>query len=525
MDRVLIFDTTLRDGEQSPGASLNPQQKLEIAKQLTVLGVDVIEAGFPVSSPGDFKGVNLIAKNIKGVIVAGLSRATKKDIDVCAEALAPSKNKRIHTFIATSDIHIKYKLKKTREQVLEIAETAVKYARKFTDDIEFSAEDAVRSDFDFLCRVVENAIKAGATTINIPDRVGYAIPEEFGELIKNLKEKVPNIHKSVLSIHCHNDLGLAVSNSISAIINGARQVECTINGIGERAGNASLEEIVMILKTRKKFFSELNIEMPKIDTTQIYKTSRLVSTLTGIPVQPNKAIVGSNAFAHEAGIHQDGILKKRTTYEIMTPQSVGIPSSILVLGKHSGRHAFTKRLSELGFRLKEKQIDNLFQQFKILADKKKYVFDEDIITLVEEKISGKTELFTLNYFHISSGTGTLPTATVRINVKKNKRIFTYQEAAYGDGPVDACYKAIDKVIEKQLGWKIVPKLVDYSLRSISSGKDAQGEVTVKVNYSGIDFTGRGASTDIIEASIKSYLNALNKIVLSGVKTKKVKAQV
>ncbi|MFN3967140.1 MAG: 2-isopropylmalate synthase, partial [Endomicrobiia bacterium] len=503
MNRILIFDTTLRDGEQSPGASLNPQQKLEIARQLSALGVDIIEAGFPVSSPGDFEAVRLISKNVKNIIIAGLSRAIKNDIDACAEALSPSKNKRIHTFIATSDIHIKYKLKKTKEEVLDIAESAVKYARKFTDDVEFSAEDAVRSDFEFLCRIIEKTINAGATTINIPDTVGYAIPEEFGKLIKRIIETVPNIHKVILSIHCHNDLGLAVANSISAIINGAKQVECTINGIGERAGNASLEEIVMTLKTRKKFFEELNIEMPKIDTTQIYKTSRLVSTLTGIPVQPNKAIVGSNAFAHEAGIHQDGILKKRATYEIMTPQSVGIPSSTLVLGKHSGRHAFTKRLAELGFRLKENQIDNLFQQFKILSDKKKYVFDEDIISMVEERIAGKSELFSLNYFHISSGTGTLPTATVRINVKKKNKISIYQEAAYGDGPVDACYKAIDRIIEKQLKWKTVPKLVDYSLRSISSGKDAQGEVTVKVNYSGIDFTGRGASTDIIEASIKA----------------------
>jgi len=524
MEKIYIFDTTLRDGEQSPGASLNPQQKLEIARQLSVLGVDIIEAGFPISSPGDFEAVNLISKNIRGTIIAGLCRTLKKDIDVCAEALAPSKNRRIHTFIATSDIHIKYKLKKTREQVLEIAESAVKYARKFTDDVEFSAEDAVRSDLDFLCKVVEKAIDSGATTINIPDTVGYAIPEEFGELIKKIKEKVPNIHKVILSVHCHNDLGLAVSNSISAIINGARQVECTINGIGERAGNASLEEIVMTLKTRKNFFDELNIGMPKIDTTQIYKTSRLVSTLTGIPVQPNKAIVGSNAFAHEAGIHQDGVLKKRATYEIMTPQSVGIPSSVLVLGKHSGRHAFKKRLIELGFRLKEDQIDTIFQQFKALTDKKKYVFDEDIIALVEEKIARKSELFTLNYFHISSGTGVLPTATVKINIKKKNKILIYQEASYGDGPVDACYKAIDKILEKQLKWKAIPKLTDYSLRSISSGKDAQGEVTVKVNYSGIDFTGRGASTDIIEASIKAYLNAINKIVLSGLR-KKIKVHV
>ncbi|MDI6640943.1 MAG: 2-isopropylmalate synthase [Elusimicrobiota bacterium] len=521
MDKVIIFDTTLRDGEQSPGASLNPEQKLEIARQLAKLGVDVIEAGFPISSAGDFEAVKNIARELKaGPTIAALCRAIKKDIDIAAEALKAAKCKRIHTFIATSDIHLRYKLKKSRDEVLEIAQQAVKYAKKFSNDVEFSAEDAVRSDFEYLCRVIEAVIKAGATTVNIPDTVGYAVPHEFGSLIKNLIEKIPNIHKATLSVHCHNDLGLAVANSIVAIINGARQVECTINGLGERAGNASLEEIVMILITRERFFKtfrNLNIIPPEIDTKQIYKTSRLVSSLTGIVVQPNKAIVGSNAFAHEAGIHQDGILKKRLTYEIMTPQSVGVPTSMLVLGKHSGRHAFIKRLKELGFvDLNLNQIEVIFNQFKALADKKKYVFDEDIISLVEEKLITKKEIFLLEYFHISSGTNLLPTATVRIRLKKKGKFEDFQEAAFGDGPVDAAYRAIDKIVTKAIRWKTVPRLIDYSLHSISSGKDAQGEVIVKLNYRDRVVVGRGISTDIIEASIKSYLNAINRIALEKI---------
>ena len=512
MDKIIIFDTTLRDGEQSPGASLNINQKIEIARQLARLGVDVIEAGFPVSSSGDFNAVKQVAKSVKGVTIAGLARTLRKDIEICAEAVKPAKQKRIHTFIATSDVHLKYKLKKSREQVLEIAIESVKYARKFTDNVEFSAEDAVRTDPDYLCRVVEAVIKAGAATVNIPDTVGYAIPSEFGQLIKNLFEKVPNIHKSVISVHCHNDLGLAVSNSLAAVMNGARQVECTVNGIGERAGNASLEEIIMSLKTRKQYFSRYNIAVPEIDTTQIYPTSRLVSSLTGIVVQPNKAIIGSNAFAHEAGIHQDGVLKKRSTYEIITPQSVGIPSNQLVLGKHSGRHAFSKRLVELGFKLKDRQINTLFYKFKELADKKKYVFDEDIIALAEEKIGNVTEIFTLEYFNISSGTGIVPAATVRVSVNNNGKTKSVQQAGNGDGPVDAAFKCIDKIIVKELGWKKTPKLVDYSIKSVTVGKDAQGEVSVKISCNNVTFHGRGMSTDIIEASVKSYLNGINKIL-------------
>ncbi len=497
-ERIFIFDTTLRDGEQSPGASLNPKQKLEIAQQLTNLGVDIIEAGFPVSSPGDFTAVKLIAKEIKGPEICGLARTLKKDIDACWEAIKSAENPRIHTFIATSDIHLEKKLKKTRGEVLKLAEEAVKYAKKFTPNVEFSAEDAVRSDFDYLSQVVDKAIKAGATTINIPDTVGYALPMEFGELIHRLREKVPRLDKVILSVHCHNDLGLAVANSLSAILNGARQVECTINGLGERAGNAALEEIVMSLKTRKDFFGFVT----GIKSKEIYKTSRLVSTLTGIMVQPNKAIVGANAFAHEAGIHQDGILKSWMTYEIMTPWSVGIPESKLVLGKHSGRHALRKRLNDLRCTVTEEELDKIFVRFKELADRKKYVFDEDLLAIVEEETTVRPQFFILEYLHTTAGSGTVPTATVRI--KKEGHIF--QEAACGDGPVDACYKAIDKIVG------IKAQLLDYSLRALSSGKDALGEVTVKIGYKKDVIFGRGRSTDIIEASAKAYLDGLNKIV-------------
>ncbi|MBU0952547.1 MAG: 2-isopropylmalate synthase [Elusimicrobia bacterium] len=521
-NKIIIFDTTLRDGEQSPGASLNVEQKIEIAHQLARLGVDVMEAGFPISSPGDFEAVKAVAKEVKGPIIAGLARTIEKDIEVCGMAIKPAKRGRIHTFIATSDIHLRYKLKKSREEVLEIAKRAVKYARKFTDDVEFSAEDAGRSDFDYLCKIVEETINAGATTINIPDTVGYAIPNEFGSTIRRLIERVPNIHKAVLSVHCHNDLGLSTANSISAVINGARQVECTINGIGERAGNCSLEEVVMILKTRQQLLKSYGIILPGIDTTQIYKTSKLVSSLTGISVQPNKAIVGSNAFAHEAGIHQDGVLKKSLTYEIMTPHSVGVPSNNLVLGKHSGRHAFSKRLAELGLKVDSKNIDSLFAKFKELTDKKKCVFDEDIAALAEEKLAGETELFKLEYFHTSSGSGVIPTATVKLGFCANKKNISLQEAAYGDGPVDAAYHAIDKIVSKELKWKSVPKLIDYTIHAVSGGKDALGEVIVKANYSGMTFTGRGSSTDIIEASIKSYLNVINKIAHAKFKKGSVK---
>lgn len=506
-NNIIFFDTTLRDGEQSPGASLNIKEKIEIARQLANLGVDVIEGGFPISSPGDFESVKQIAREVKGPSIAGLSRASEKDIMACWNAVKYSKRPRIHTFIATSDIHIKRKLQKTREEVLDIACKAVRFASKLCDDVEFSAEDAVRSNFDYLCQVIEAVIEAGATTVNIPDTVGYALPAEYGQMIKNIRARVKNIDKVVVSVHCHNDLGLAVANSLSALENGARQVECTVNGIGERAGNAALEEIIMALKTRKNSFA-LDA---KINSREIYKTSRLVSTLTGIAVQPNKAIVGANAFAHEAGIHQDGVLKERRTYEIMKPEDVGVPSSQLVLGKHSGRHALVKRLKDLGYHVNPADLERIFSAFKELADKKKYVFDEDIAALVEEGIRQIPEAYSLDYLNTSSGSGIIPTATLRLakngKTQQEKRV-VFQEAACGDGPVDAAYKAIDKIVGIKL------KLADYNLRALSGGKDAQGEVNVKVDYKGVSYSGRGASTDIIEASAKAYLQAINKIIAS-----------
>lgn len=520
-EKIYIFDTTLRDGEQSPGASLTAKEKLEIAFQLEKLNVDVIEAGFPVASSGDYEAVSLIAKNIKTPVIAALARAKKADIETAASSLKNAKRPRIHTFIATSDIHIKYKLKMTRQQVLDAAVEAVKYARKFTDDVEFSCEDAARSDLDFMCKVIEETIKAGATVINIPDTVGYSVPEEFGEIIKKVKNKVPNIDKCIISVHCHNDLGLAVANSISAIINGARQVECTINGIGERAGNASLEEIVMIIKTKGKLGLMENF-YTDINTKEIYPTSKLVSNLTGIVVQPNKAIVGKNAFRHESGIHQDGIIKQRLTYEIISPKDVGVPSSELVLGKHSGRHALAKRLNELGYKVSKKLLDKIFVKFKILADKKKDIFDEDLIAILNEELGKENQQLELKYFHINSGTGIIPTATVELVVKEGSNQKVLREVEYGDGPVDAAYKAIDKILLKLLNLKNPPKLVDYQLKAISSGKDAQGEVVVKLEYKGDFFTGRGVSTDIIEASIKSYISCWNNMLIRKKFSKKVK---
>jgi 2-isopropylmalate synthase len=501
-DRIIFFDTTLRDGEQSPGASMNIKEKIEVARQLQKLGVDVIEAGFPISSPGDFESVKLIAKEIKGPAIAGLCRASIKDIDACWNAVKYSKKPRIHIVIATSDLHIKRKLQKTREEVFDMAVNSVRYAKKFSDQVEFSAEDASRSDMDYLAKVVQAVIEAGATSVNIPDTVGYAMPAEFGLMITELRSRVKNINKTVLSVHCHNDLGLAVANSLAAISAGVRQVECTINGIGERAGNAALEEIVMALKTRPQYF---NFDC-NINTKEIYKTSRLVSTLTGILVQPNKSVVGANAFAHESGIHQDGVIKERLTYEIMKPEDVGVPSSKLVLGKHSGRHALSKRLKELGYDLGAAELEKVYEKFKVLTDKKKVVFDDDLSALVEEDLNRMAETYTLEYLNTSSGTGIIPTATLRLakNCKGAKKLII-QEAACGDGPVDAAYKAIDKIVKLNI------RLDDYSLRAISSGKDAQGEVSVKVEYKDASYSGRGTSTDIIEASAKAYLQALNKI--------------
>ncbi|RME66985.1 MAG: 2-isopropylmalate synthase, partial [Nitrospirae bacterium] len=422
---IKIFDTTLRDGEQSPGASMNVEEKLHVARQLARLNVDIIEAGFPIASPGDFEAVKRISEEIKGVTIAGLARAKDIDIERAAEALKPAEQSRIHTFIATSDIHLKFKLRMTREEVLETAIKAVKKARQYTDDVEFSAEDATRSDWDFLCKVTEEVIKAGAKTVNIPDTVGYAIPQEFGELIEYLMNNVPNIDKATISVHCHNDLGLAVANSLTAVLKGAGQVECTINGIGERAGNAAMEEIVMAMKVRPQFFNADT----RIVTEEFYKTSRLVSKITGMVVQPNKAIVGDNAFAHESGIHQDGFLKERSTYEIMRPEMVGIPQSKLVLGKHSGRHAFRERLKELGFQLTEEELNKAFERFKQLCDQKKYIFDEDIEALVSEEVKRVEEVFKLERLEVCSGTDEKPTATVELVVRGEKRKTT----ATGDG--------------------------------------------------------------------------------------------
>ncbi len=497
--RVFIFDTTLRDGEQSPGVSLNVREKLEIALQLAALNVDVIEAGFPIASPGDFAAVREIAREVRGPVIAGLARANREDIDRAWEALRQAERPRIHTFIATSDIHMKYKLKKTREEVLEQAVAAVKYAKQYTPDVEFSAEDASRSEFDFLCKVIEAAIEAGATVINIPDTVGYAIPFEFGEFITRIRERVKNIDKVILSVHCHNDLGLAVANSLAAVESGAQQVECAVNGLGERAGNAALEEIVMGLYTRRSYYDcETAI---KYD--EIYRTSKLVSSLTGIPVQPNKAIVGKNAFLHESGIHQDGVLKERQTYEIMNPQLIGLSQTNLVLGKHSGRHALRERLAELGYILKDDELERAFVRFKNLADRKKEITDLDLEAIVKNEIKIAPELYQLSYLHISSGTTVVPTATV--GLKRNGG--TLEDAACGDGPVDAAFKAVDKIVGIQN-----LSLTEYTLSAITGGKDALGEVVVRVDYQGRTFVGRGVSTDIIESSVKAYLNAINKVI-------------
>jgi 2-isopropylmalate synthase len=497
-NRVIIFDTTLRDGEQSPGASLTTKGKLEIARHLAGLKVDVIEAGFPISSPGDFEAVKAVSKDIKGPAICGLARCVKKDIDTAYRAVKDARKPRIHVFLATSKIHMKYKLKKAEDEILRLAVWGVKYAKGLVNDVEFSPEDASRTDREFLYRVVEAAIEAGAATVNIPDTVGYAMPSEFGSLIKGIKENVPNIDKCVLSVHCHNDLGLGVANSIAALQNGARQVECTINGLGERAGNASLEEIVMAIKTRKDIFKLSTA----VRTQELHKTSQLVSRLTGIIVQPNKAIVGANAFSHEAGIHQDGILKRRTTYEILKPSDVGAEKTKLVLGKHSGKHAFKEHLKKLGFSLSEEEIKRTFEEFKILADKKKEVFDEDIIAIVEDSVKGIKEKYRLEFLQVSSGTNISPKATIKLKCD-NK---TMEVTSTGDGPVDACYKAIDKATG------IKGKLLDYSLRAITGGKDALGDVAIRIKAKGEVISGRGSSTDIIEASAKAYLNAINRLM-------------
>jgi len=498
MEKITIFDTTLRDGEQAPGASLTSEQKLEVAHQLEKLGVDVIEAGFPVASPDDFKAVSAIARVVKRCAVCGLARCVKADIKAASDSLRKARHPRIHIFLATSKIHLQYKFHKAEDEIVALAKQATQMARQQCDDIEFSPEDATRTQRDFLFRVIETAIAEGAKTINIPDTVGYSYPQEIHSLITDIINNVPNINQAILSIHCHDDLGMATANSLSAILAGVRQVHCTINGIGERAGNASLEEIVMALKTRRDIFEHFN---NTIDTQELYRTSRLVSVSTSFVVPPNKAIVGENAFRHESGIHQDAMLKKRTTYEIMNPKDVGIEKSELVLGKHSGRHALYARLKHLGLQLDEKKLEVLFKKFKALADKKKEIFDEDLVTLAEEETRERKNGFELIAVRVVTGTDIIPDAT--ITLKRKKKI--YQAHSAGDGPVDACYKAIDKIT------KIKTKLVSYRLEAVTKGKDAQGLVRVELKVNGKASSGRGASTDILEASARAYLDALNKV--------------
>ena len=499
-DKLIIFDTTLRDGEQSPGASMTKDEKLRIAKALEKMHVDIIEAGFPIASSGDFEAVKSVSELITESTVCGLARALNKDIDCAAEALKPAKSFRIHTFLATSPIHMREKLRMDPEQVIENAVKAVKRAGKYTDNIEFSPEDAGRSEFDFLCRVIEAVINAGATTINIPDTVGYNLPQYFGELVGNLIENIPNSDKVVFSVHCHNDLGLAVGNSLAAVLNGARQVECTINGLGERAGNAALEEVVMTVRTRKDVFTCDT----KLDTRQILHCSRLVSTITGFPVQPNKAIVGANAFAHESGIHQDGVLKSRETYEIMRAEDVGWNANRMVLGKHSGRNAFRTRLEELGISFeKEEELNAVFSQFKELADKKHEIYDDDLQALVSDSIQGNAdERIKLISLKVGTETGIKPKAQVTLSIDGEQK----HADAEGGGPVDATYKAIESMIGSGCNLQL------YSVNNITDGTDSQGEVTVRIDKSGRIVNGLGSDTDIVIASAKAYINALNKVL-------------
>jgi len=497
-ERVIIFDTTLRDGEQSPGASLNTAEKLEIARALAQMKVDVIEAGFPIASPGDFEAVSRVAAEVTGVTVAGLARALEKDIVRAHEAVKAAERPRIHVFLATSKIHMEHKLKKAKEEILRLAVEGTRLARNFCDDVEFSPEDASRTEPDFLCQVVEAVIDAGATTVNIPDTVGYAEPEQFGELIATLRSRVPNIDKAIISVHCHNDLGLAVANSLAAVKAGARQVECTVNGLGERAGNASLEEIVMNLKTRRDFFGADT----GIATQRLVPMSKLVASLTGIFVQRNKAIVGINAFAHEAGIHQHGVLAHSACYEIMRPEDVGLQKSDIVIGKHSGHHAIGERARELGYELDDEMLRQVVDEVKALADKKKEIFDDDIRMIIEGIGAQAPGLFRLVSFHTSSGSTTIPTATVVLQRDDDEPV---QDAATGDGPVDAIYRTIDRITG------LSGRLVDYQIRAVTSGKDALGEVSILVECNGMRVSGRAASTDILEASAQAYILAINKI--------------
>jgi len=498
-DKIFIFDTTLRDAEQAPGAALNIVEKMQIARQLAKLNVDVIEAGFPISSPDDFEAVKRIAGEIEGPEICGLSRVLEKDIKAAWDAIKIAEKPRIHTFVGTSDIHIQGIMRKDRDTVLKMAVDAVEYARSLCETVEFSPMDATRTDPAYLYEVVEATIEAGATIVNIPDTVGYAMPEQFGKLINDIRENVPNIEQAVISVHCHDDLGMSVANSVAAIKAGARQIECTINGLGERAGNASLEEIAMIIKTRSDYFGDVSTE---INNKEIYPTSRLVSRLMGMVVAPNKAVVGVNAFAHSSGIHQDGVIKERQTFEIMQPEDVGISKSQIILSPRSGRNALRFKLSELGYELSKEEIDRVYVRFLEIADKKKEVHEADLEAIMQDEIHSVPNTYLLEYIQIVSGTRLSPTATV--GIKKGEE--SYEEAASGDGPVDAAYKAIDRVTGVSL------QLDEYKINAVTHGKDAIGEVIIKVHDNGTIVIGHGASTDVIEASAKAYINAINKII-------------
>ena len=498
---IKIFDTTLRDGEQSPGASMNVEEKVQVARQLARLGVDIIEAGFAISSPGDFEAIKTIGAEVEGPIICSLARAKEEDIKRAWEAVKDAPKKRIHTFHSTSDIHLKYQFRISREEALKRSVEMVRLARSFVEDVEFSPMDASRTDINYLCEVIEAVIDAGASTVNIPDTVGYGIPVEFGALIKAIHDRVKNIDKAVISVHCHNDLGLAVANSLSAALNGAGQVECTINGIGERAGNCSLEEVVMALRTRRDVFNaDTNIK-----TEEIMRSSKLVTKITGISVQPNKAIVGANAFAHESGIHQDGLLKEKCTYEIIRPETIGIYKTKIVLGKHSGRHAFKTRLDELGYKLSDEELNIAFDRFKKLADQKKDIFDEDIEALISEEVEKTPEAYSLADLNIVTGMSQKPTAAIKIKAGKD----IIEKTEQGDGPVDAAYKAIASITNTK------STLLKFEVKSITGGTDALGEVMVSLEEGGRFVRGHGADTDIIVAAAKAYINALNKLAARG----------
>jgi 2-isopropylmalate synthase len=506
-EKVVVFDTTLRDGEQAAGTHLGARAKLEIAQQLARLGVDVIEAGFPVSSPEDFEAVKLIATQVQGPTICGLSRAVKQDIDAAGQALAPAKRRRIHTGLGISDIHIASKfadekygrtLEEKKNRTVEMSIAAVKTARQYTDDVEFYCEDSGRADKEYLFHIVEAVIDAGATTVNIPDTTGYSIPEQFGALIAELIAKVPNSRKAIFSVHCHDDLGMSVANTLAGVRHGARQVEATINGVGERAGNASLEEVVMAIRTRKDYFGVDT----GINAQELYRTSRMVAEALGMPVPANKAVVGANAFAHSSGIHVDGFIKNPLTYEIMRPEDVGSPKSAVILTARTGRAGLRHRLQELGYTLSKEEIDEVYQRFIQIADRKKEVFDEDLAAIIGSGIRVVEQIYVLEYLHVASGTGTLPTASVKMRTKDGAKV----AVALGDGPVDAAYEAIRQAIG------LTPKLEEYSIRAVTSGKEALGEATVRIRENGRTFIGRGVSTDIIEASAKAYVDAINRMV-------------